>query len=121
MNKKILIADDDPGILDALTMMFELERFTVSSSLTGFTVHEIREHLPDLILLDIWMSGQDGRDICREIKKHEDIRKIPLILISASRDIRKSAMDSGADNFMEKPFDISRLMGMVKAYTTWST
>lgn len=117
MPKKILIADDDPGILDALTLMFELEGFEVASSLTGFSIDDIEKYHPDIILLDIWMSGQDGRDMCRAFKSHETTRRIPVLLISASRDIRKSALDSGADDFLEKPFEMTKLLEVIQTHT----
>ena len=114
MPKKILIADDDPGILDPLTMLFEIEGYEVSSSLIGYSVDEILNLQPDIILLDIWMSGYDGREMCREIKQHEKARQIPVILISASRDIRKSALESGADDFLEKPFEMTSLLDVIR-------
>lgn len=119
MNKKILIADDDADLLEALTMLFRLEGYTVSSSLTGWSIRDIRKHSPALILLDVLLSGQDGRAICREIKSHEDTQKIPVILISSGWDLQESVKDSCADAFREKPFDIPELLQLVKQYTGW--
>lgn len=101
--KRIMIADDDPGIVDAVQMLLEFEGYEVSSTVDGSTVLNIREELPDLFLLDIWMSGDDGRDICRKLKSLPSTKNIPVIMISASKDIEQSALDAGADDFIAKP------------------
>jgi DNA-binding response OmpR family regulator len=108
--KKIMIADDDPGIIDAVGMMLEFEGYEVISSLNGSTVLEMKKGFPDLFLLDIWMAGQDGRDICRELKSKTGTRNIPVILISAGVDMARSAREAGADDFLEKPFNMSDLL-----------
>jgi len=108
--KKIMIADDDPGIVDAVGMMLEFEGYNVSSTMNGATILEIESEFPDLFLLDIWMSGYDGRDICRELKKKPRTKNIPVIMISASTDLAKSAKDAGADDFLEKPFNMTDLL-----------
>ena len=60
--------------------------------------------LPDLLLLDIWMSGTDGLDICKQLKQNTATQHIPIVLLSASREIEKSALDAGANDFLSKPF-----------------
>ena len=105
-----MIADDDPGIVDAVGMMLEFEGYNVSSTMNGATVLDIESELPDLFLLDIWMSGHDGRDICRELKKKAKTKNIPVIMISAGTGLAKSAKDAGADDFLEKPFNMMDLL-----------
>lgn len=116
-NKKIMIADDDPGIVDAIEMLLEFEGYEVSSTVDGSTVLDMQNELPDLLLLDIWMSGEDGRDICKKLKREETTRNIPVIMISASRDIKESAMAAGADDFLAKPFEMNELLGKIKNLT----
>ena len=77
MTKKILVADDDPAILDALQMMLELEGYEVITTVDGETIYKMEKEYPDLLLLDIWMSGQDGRDICKYLKKDPHTKHIP--------------------------------------------
>ncbi len=108
-----MIADDDPGILNAVEIMLEFEGYEVSSTMNGATVLELKEEFPDLFLLDIWMSGQDGRDICRELKKRELTKNIPVIMISASTDLARSAKEAGADDFLEKPFSMDDLLSKI--------
>jgi CheY-like chemotaxis protein len=117
MAKKILVADDDPAILDALQMMLELEGYEVETSIDGETIYKMEKNFPDLLLLDIWMSGQDGRDICKYLKKDPITKDIPIILVSASRDIMQSAKDAGADDFIAKPFEMDTLLDKVRYYT----
>jgi CheY-like chemotaxis protein len=114
--KKIMIADDDPGILDAVGIMLEYEGYEVHSTLNGASLLTMDSEFPDLVLLDIWMSGIDGRDICRHLKKNPHTGKIPVVLISASKDIERSAMEAGADDFLAKPFEIDDLLEKIEKY-----
>jgi DNA-binding response OmpR family regulator len=114
--KKILVADDDPAILDALQIMLEEIGYDVETTTNGRTVQAMKEHLPDLLLLDIWMSGMDGRDICIYLKKHKNTRQIPIIMISANKDAKMIAKEAGADDFIEKPFEMDELLGKVEKY-----
>ena len=112
-----MIADDDPGIVDAIEMLLEFEGYEVTSTVDGTTVLDMKEELPDLLLLDIWMSGEDGRDICRRLKHNAITKNIPVIMISASRDIKESAMASGADDFLAKPFEMNELLQKIADLT----
>jgi CheY-like chemotaxis protein len=116
-HKKIVVADDDPAICDALQYMLEDEGYEVSTTVNGETIYKMEKEFPDLLLLDIWMSGQDGREICRYLKKKELTKNIPIIMISAARDIAESARASGADDFIEKPFVMDDLLQKVAKYT----
>lgn len=110
-----MIADDDPGILDAVEAMLEYGGYEVSSTSNGATVLEMRDNFPDLLLLDIWMSGTDGRDVCKKLKQEERSRHMPIIMISASTELEKSAKEAGADDFLEKPFDMEELLQKIDA------
>jgi DNA-binding response OmpR family regulator len=82
----------------------------------GATALDLREHLPDLLLLDIWMSGVDGKDICKHLKSAAATKHIPVIMVSAAKDIEQIAKDSGADDFIPKPFQIEDLLAIVAKY-----
>ncbi|WDF55684.1 response regulator transcription factor [Mucilaginibacter sp. KACC 22063] len=115
MLKRILIADDDPGIVDAVEMMLSFYDYQVSSTYDGNEVTDLVPELnPDLILLDIWMSGVDGRDVCHKLKNNPATSGIPVLMISASKDIAASAIDSGADGFIAKPFDMDDLITKIE-------
>ncbi len=116
--KRITVADDDPGILDAVSMMLEMEGYEVNATLNGNTVLNQNE-LPDVYILDIWMSGSDGRELCKQLKSDEKTKNIPVILISASNNLKQSAETAGADDFLAKPFEIDALLEKIaKALTT---
>lgn len=116
MRGTIMIADDDPAIVDALHLLLEDEGYTVLSTVNGGTVTKMKHKLPDLLLLDIWMSGINGGDICRQLKKQSNTCRIPVILISANRDTELIARESGAEDFLLKPFDIDDLLQKIEKY-----
>lgn len=110
--KRITVADDDPGILDAVVMMLEMEGYEVNSTLNGNTILTQTE-LPDLYILDIWMSGSDGRELCKILKSQDKTKHIPVILISASNYLQRSAEMAEADDFLAKPFEMDELLEKV--------
>jgi DNA-binding response OmpR family regulator len=62
------------------------------------------------------MSGVDGRDICKYLKQQDDTKKIPILMLSASRDIEESAMQACADDFLAKPFEMNELLKKIKKH-----
>lgn len=117
MKGKILVADDDAGIVDALQMVLEDADYEVQTTMDGHSVLEVdHKKLPDVILLDIWMSGEDGRDICRNLKSRQETMNIPIIMISATGDLATSAKAAGADDFLPKPFHMEHLLEKVEKY-----
>lgn len=115
--KKILVADDDPAILEVLTFMLEDAGYDIKTTVSGQTEKMAQEFLPHLILLDIWMAGSDGRTICKSLKRQKLTRHIPIIMISANKDTKKIAKEAGADDFMAKPFEMDDLLTKVAKYT----
>lgn len=116
MAKKILVADDDPAILHSVKMLLEDEGYDVETAVGDRTAQAVTDHLPNLILLDIWMSGMDGRDICKRLKSQASTKDIPIIMISAHQDTEMIAREAGADDYVLKPFDIFKLLGKIEQY-----
>jgi CheY-like chemotaxis protein len=116
VKKKILIADDDADILFVLKMMLELKGYEVELASEGDKVITLITNKPDLILLDIWMGNYDGREICQQLKNNPATSGIPIILISASREIEQSAKDAGANDFVAKPFEQHDLLEKIGQY-----
>lgn len=115
--KTILIADDDPGILDALKIMLEeVGGYQVDTTMFGESVLQKNDDLPDLILLDLWMSGIDGREICEKLKSNEDTKHIPVMIFSANKDIKHIANSVGADDYLPKPFQMKELLAKVEKH-----
>lgn len=116
MTKKILIADDDPAILDCLQIILEDAEYKVETSANGDTIPKVKRFKPDLILLDVWMSGEDGRSICKYLKNQSATKNIPIIMISATSYIEESARKAGAEDFLPKPFQMNDLLTKVEQY-----
>ena len=115
MLKKVLAVDDDPYILDALTELLKYSGYDVNTTPKGDEVFKkIDEYAPDIILLDIMLSGLDGREICKEIKANLKTSNIPVIMISATPNLTQSVIDSGANDFVAKPFDIFQLLDKIE-------
>ncbi|CAN5198352.1 hypothetical protein BH09PAT2_BH09PAT2_03110 [soil metagenome] len=115
--KRILVADDDVAILDVVELMLVEEGYEVETIADGESLFNIQQN-PDLILLDISMSGFDGRDICKHIKSKEHTKYIPIIIMSANRDTQIIAAEAGADDFLAKPFEMNFFLEKVKNYTS---
>jgi len=111
---RILLADDDESILDAMSLMLETMDYKVESIRDGAKVVAALTNPPDLIILDTWMSGIDGRDVCRDIKSNSTTQSIPILMISASHEIKESALVAGADRFMAKPFEMEEFLTIVE-------
>lgn len=104
--KKIVIVDDDVAILDSLGTMLDFEGYDVSTFDKGSEIFNYvgETHQPNLIVLDMWLSGEDGRDICKKLKQNEATKDIPVLMMSASRGLEHTAIESGANDFIAKPF-----------------
>jgi DNA-binding response OmpR family regulator len=118
MNKKILVAEDDSAILEVIKIILENEGYTFLPTDNEKGIHVLlKEHHPDVILLDIWLGGQDGGKIAKELKSKEETSRIPLIMISANNETEKITKESGADDYLLKPFDIDDLLKIIEKHS----
>lgn len=103
---RVLFADDDEDLLLLVKLKLSNLGFLVSLSLNGERVKEMAaSDRPDAILLDVTMDGNDGRNICWDLKSDSNTKDIPVILLSANDQLEKIAEECGADAFFPKPFD----------------
>jgi len=115
--KKVLIIDDDTSILEALKVAVEMQGYQVFTISNGEEAeNKIFDIEPDLILLDVLLSGLDGRDIAYKIKNTVETKDIPIIMLSASPQTDRSSRDFGADDFIAKPFELKELFEILKKY-----
>ncbi|HET9921860.1 MAG TPA: response regulator [Ktedonobacteraceae bacterium] len=115
--KKILVVDDDPDILEFLQVILEEEGYIVTVTDKGEYLEQLHNGgLPQLILLDVLLSGKDGREIARHLKSQDETKHIPIIMFSAHPSAGGTAHNSGADDFLAKPFDINILLGKIRHY-----
>ncbi len=111
---RILIVDDDIDILSVMEMLLTMKGFEVEVTARGEnTFPKIETFKPDLILLDVLISGHDGRTICRKLKANEDTKHIPVIMFSAHPAAAAIVTEYGADDFIAKPFDVNNLIQKV--------
>ena len=121
--KKIIVVDDSPAILDSVKLMLNMEGFEVSNYERGSDMFNSlleTSTKPDVILMDMWLSGEDGRDICKMIKQHQEFKNIPVVIMSASRGLGDSAIESGAIDFIPKPFDLGEIVEKIRYYSSSS-
>jgi CheY-like chemotaxis protein len=111
--KTILIADDDKAIVDSIGAILDMLGYEVLKVPDGTSVIEAVKALPDLILLDIQMPGHNGQTVCRQLKRQASTKDIPIIIVSASMDVKHKAEQAGADDYLEKPFDMDILQQKV--------
>ncbi len=118
MTARVLIVDDVPANVRLLQAKLEADYYEVLSAPDGQTAIQLAiDSQPDIILLDVMMPGIDGYEVCRQLKSDPDTSHIPIILITAldGREDRLSGLESGADDFLTKPFDDVILMARLRA------
>lgn len=115
MNKQILIADDNDGIVDILKKYISKEGFSPIVAYDGEgAIQMFNEYAPILILLDVMMPKKDGFEVCQEIRKTSNV---PIIMVTAkSEDAdRIMGLDIGADDYIIKPFSPGEVMARIRA------
>ncbi len=112
--KKILVVDDEPDILEFLQIILQEEGYNVTITDKAEYLEKLNgSGLPNLILLDMLLSGKDGREIVKYLKSQEKTRHIPIIMFSAHPSAEERARKAGADDFVSKPFDIDVLLNKI--------
>ena len=118
MNANILIADDEPNQLELMSFNLSNAGYSIIKATNGKEAIELIEnHSPDLIILDWMMPKMSGIDVCRTLRSRSETKQIPIIILSArSEDSDKSlGLDTGADDYISKPFSPKELISRVKA------
>ncbi len=109
-NFDILIVDDSPELVEILSFVFTRRKLQcVSANSKCELMRSLGMGMPALILLDVMLDGDDGRDICRNLKMDSSYGHVPIILISASTSKLAGFRDAYADDVIEKPIDFNVL------------
>jgi len=114
---KILIVDDEPINISLLEDILKEENYTVQSASSGEDALKILpEYEPDLILLDILMSGMNGYEVCKNIRANEQFRLIKIIMVSAMAMLKErlKGYEVGADDYITKPFKKEELLAKIR-------
>jgi DNA-binding response OmpR family regulator len=117
MPKKVLIVDDEPGIIVALQFLMEQNGYETLVAFSGEEAMEaVARHHPDLILLDIMLPVVDGFEVCQRVRENPDWKDIRIILVTAlgSEANVTKGLDLGADAYVTKPFANVELVAKVK-------
>lgn len=118
MTLTILIADDEPNQLELLSYNLEQAGFTVMKAMHGQdALQKIEDLAPDLVILDWMMPHLSGIELCRLLRSRSDTKLLPIIILSARGEEgdRTLGLDSGADDYMSKPFSPRELVSRVRA------
>jgi len=127
-DKLILVVDDDPDLVESVSLKLESENFKVQKAYDGVEAWEkIKAEKPDLLILDVMMPRKNGYELCDELKADENYKDITVILLTAVADAVTSTsythMDGKttmADDFVPKPIDLDNLMEIVKENLNFS-
>jgi len=111
---KLLIIDDDEDISAMLFLLLRAKDFEVAVVTRSEDIfHEIKKFQPDIILLDVYLTGYDGRVICKQLKFHPDSKHIPVIMVSGDDEILQTVEQYGANDHIQKPFDADTLLSKI--------
>lgn len=116
--KKILIADDEPDILEIIQFNLQIEGYEVVTAKNGDeAIEQAKKHLPDLIILDIMMPGKNGIDVCNILRLQPDFKDTLIIFLSALSDeaTEVRGLETGADDYLTKPISPKVLLSKVNA------
>ncbi len=117
--KNILCCDDDLGILEILKIIIEDKGFNVITLFDGTKIMDVIEKTcPSAIFLDLWMPKVNGDILGAKLKSNKKYSGIPLILVSAHRDLEDKAKEINADFYIQKPFDIEEVEFILDSLTS---
>jgi two-component system, OmpR family, alkaline phosphatase synthesis response regulator PhoP len=113
MATKILIVDDDPDLVEAVTMILRSKRFEVAAAYNGKEgIEKVKTERPDLVVLDVMMPEKDGYSVCKELKSDPQWSHIPILLLTAvashvptTRFTQQMGMETEADDYIDKPVE----------------
>jgi len=115
--KRILIADDDPDILDVLRLSIPDDEYEVIEASNGEeALNKVYERPPDLLITDYMMPKLDGRELCAKLKKDILLRHMPIIMLTGKGEVKDKVqvLDAGADDYIVKPFEPEELLARIR-------
>ncbi len=120
---KILVVDDDPDLVESVTIMLESKGYEIIQAYGGFEgLEKAKKEAPDLIVLDVMMPDKDGFKVCSELKGDPQYADIPIILltavaskISSTSYTARMGMETEADDYVDKPVEASEIARRVEA------
>ena len=117
MTKSVLLAEDEPNIVESLTFLLERAGFEVIVKQDGRQALEaVKASPPDVLVLDVMLPELDGYEVLRQLRADLQTEKLPVVMLTAKgqRADRETAMQCGADIFMTKPYSNSEIVAAVQ-------
>lgn len=117
--KKILIVDDEPDIVETLKFLMESEGFESITALDGEeALKKAKEENPDIMILDVMLPKINGYKVCRLLKFDSKYKHIPILMVTArsQQEDKVIGEETGADEYITKPFDINELLQKIHFY-----
>ena len=112
---KILLVDDSQDLLEAMEFFLKKKGYQVKTAFTKENIiNEVKEFSPDLVFLDVFMHGMDGRQLCLELRKIIETKYLYIILFSSSPTALENHSQYGADGSLEKPFGLNNLVEKIE-------
>lgn len=118
MGKRVLLIEDEPNIIEAISFILSRDGFTVHTHEDGETaIAKVKAAPPDMIILDVMLPGKSGFEILRELRADSANSTLPILMLTArgQEKDREQAIRLGADHFMTKPFSNSEVRDQVRA------
>ena len=121
MPKHVLLIEDEPNIIEAISFILSRDGWTVNTHSNGTTaVDTVHARRPDVLILDVMLPGKSGYDILRELREHPETEGLPVLMLTArgqTKD-REMAERAGVNAVMAKPFRNSEMLEMVRSLST---
>jgi len=117
---RILVADDDPGVLDAVSAVLTADGYEIETALDGAAaLKSVLEEPPALLVLDVTMPRLNGWEVCAIVRRQSHTRELPILFLTGRVEVRDqiTAMQVGGSDHLKKPFDGEELRNKVRALT----
>lgn len=121
-SKIVFICEDDEAIAELFKIILEEEGYKVYTFTREKEINnKLKKIKPDIVILDLWMPMVNGKELTKKLKKNSKTKNIPIIIVSADSSAGKTAREAGADDMLQKPFEVDDLLELLRKYTTKNT
>ena len=117
MGKNVLVIEDEPNIIEAISFILSRDGWSVATHSNGHdAVGVVQSAMPDLVILDVMLPGKTGYDILRELRSEDATQALPVLMLTAKGQVkdREMAERAGASRFMTKPFSNAEVLDAVR-------